>query len=162
MRWCHATMLSCASSPALNNLLSSSNLVWTVGAGLLQPIFEGGQLRGELALSKARQQELVAIYRSAALSAFSDVETALGRMSSLADQARKRTDQTAAAAEAFRIAEIQYRRGVTDLLSVLNAEQTLFSAQDELAQVRLARLQADVGDYQALGGGWSETALVAR
>ena len=61
-----------------------------------------------------------------------------------------------AAAEAFRISEIQYREGVADLLNVLQAQQTLFSAQDQLVQIKLARIQADIGLYKALGGSWVE------
>jgi hypothetical protein len=90
------------------------------------------------------------------LNAFSDVETTLGQVSSLADQDRLKTDQVNAAAEAFRISELQYREGVTDLLNVLTAQQTLFVAQDQLVQIKLARLQATVGLYKALGGGWGE------
>jgi NodT family efflux transporter outer membrane factor (OMF) lipoprotein len=148
-------------SAALNSLLSGPAFGWTLGAALLQPIFDGGQLKGQFALSQARQQELTATYRSAALNAFSDVETALGQTASLAQQEQSRTAQAAAAAEAVRLAEAQYRRGSTDLLALLTAQQTLFSAQDALAQVKLARLQADVGLYRALGGGWDgETGAV--
>jgi outer membrane protein TolC len=143
---------------ALGSLLSGRNIGWSIGSGLLQPIFDGGQLKGQYALSQAREQELAAAYQSAALNAFSDVETNLGQASSLEDQAREKTAQAQAAAEALRIAQIQYREGVTDLLSVLTAEQSLFTAQDQLVQIKLARLQAVVGLYQALGGGWSEPA----
>jgi multidrug efflux system outer membrane protein len=148
-------------STALNTLFTSSGFGWTIGANLLQTIFDGGLLEGQFRLSKAQQQELVATYQSTVLNAFSDVETTLGQVSSLADQERLRTEQTRAAAEAFRISELQYREGVTDLLNVLTAQQTLFSAQDTLVQIKLARLQSDVGLYKALGGGWSETADVA-
>ena len=107
-------------------------------------------------MSKGQQQELVATYRSTVLNAFSDVETTLGQVSSLADEERLKTEQVNASAEAFRISELQYREGVTDLLTLLTAQQTLFSAQDQLVQIKLARIQADVGLYMALGGGWSE------
>ena len=59
------------------------------------------------------------------------------------------------AREAQRLAEIRYRDGADDLLTVLDAQRTLFAAQDELAQIQLNRLQAAVGLYKALGGGWS-------
>jgi NodT family efflux transporter outer membrane factor (OMF) lipoprotein len=143
-------------SAALGSLLSGRNIGWSIGSSLLQPIFDGGQLKGQFALSRAREQELAAAYQGAALNAFADVETNLGQASSLADQALQKTAQAQAAAEALRIAELQYREGVADLLSVLTAEQSLFTAQDQLVQIKLARLQAVVGLYQALGGGWSE------
>ena len=59
------------------------------------------------------------------------------------------------AAEAFRISELQYREGVADLLAVLQTQQTLFTAQDTLVQIKLARLQSNISLYRALGGGWS-------
>ena len=66
----------------------------------------------------------------------------------------------AASANAFRISELQYREGIADLLSVLQAQQTLFTAQNQLIQVKLARLQA--GDTLYLRGGtYFETSLVA-
>ena len=148
-------------SAAIGSLFNGSTFGWSIGASLLQTIFDGGLLEGQFELSKAQQQELVATYQSTVLNAFSDVETTLGQVSSLADQERLRTEQTRAAAEAFRISELQYREGVTDLLNVLTAQQTLFSAQDLLVQIKLARIQADVGLYKALGGGWSEVADAA-
>ena len=59
------------------------------------------------------------------------------------------------AQEALRLAEVRYREGADDLLSVLDAQRTLFAAQDELAQIREERLSAAVALYRALGGGWS-------
>ena len=58
---------------------------------------------------------------------------------------------------ALRLAEIRYREGVDDLLTVLDAQRTLFQAEDQLAQIRLSRLQASIGLYKALGGGWKMT-----
>ena len=64
--------------------------------------------------------------------------------------------EVTASANAFRISELQYREGIADLLSVLQAQQTLFTAENLLIQVKLARVQADVNLYRALGGGWAE------
>jgi outer membrane protein TolC len=67
------------------------------------------------------------------------------------------------ARNALRLAEIRYREGADDLLTVLDAQRTLFQAQDQLAAIRLDRLAGTVGLYKALGGGWStESATVAR
>jgi NodT family efflux transporter outer membrane factor (OMF) lipoprotein len=148
-------------SAAIGSLLKSSNFAWTIGASLLQTIFDGGDLEGELRVSKAEQIQLIATYRKAVLSAFSDVETSLGQVASLSEQEKHLTDEVNAASEAFRISELQYREGVTDLLTVLTAQQTLFTAQDELVQIKLARIQADIGLYKALGGGWSEADVKA-
>ncbi|MGN6148573.1 MAG: TolC family protein, partial [Rhizomicrobium sp.] len=143
-------------SAAIGSLIKGSNFAWSAGASILQTIFDGGNLMGQYRLSKAQQLELVATYRRTVLTAFQDVETSLGQVASLTQQEELVTEQVKAASEAFRISEIQYREGVTDLLTVLTAQQTLFSAQDQLVQIKLARIQADVGLYRALGGGWTE------
>lgn len=143
-------------SAMIGTLVQGSNFGWSVGASLLQTIFDGGNLTGQYRLSKGQQLELIATYRKTVLSAFQDVETSLGQVASLTQQEKFLTDEVQAASEAFRISEIQYREGVTDLLTVLTAQQTLFSAQDQLVQIKLARIQADVNLYRALGGGWTE------
>ncbi len=136
--------------------LGPTGLGYTIGASLLQTIFDGGNLLGQSRVARAQQRELVDTYRTTVLNAFVNVETALGQVDSLTEQQKLKTDQVNAAAEAFRISEIQYREGVTDLLTVLQAQQTLFTAQDQLVQIKLARIQADIGLYQALGGSWIE------
>jgi outer membrane protein, multidrug efflux system len=145
-------------SSMLSQVLKSSSIGYTLGGSVLETIFAGGERIAATKLASAEQKELVADYRKAVLSAFSDVETSLGQVSSLAEQERLKTEQVTNAAEAFRISEIQYREGVTDLLSVLTAQQVLFTAQDQLVQIKLARIQADIGLYRALGGGWQEAA----
>ena len=67
-------------------------------------------------------------------------------------------DERSRVAEARRLAEVRYREGADDLLSVLDAQRTLFDAQDQLAQVRLDRLDAAVALFKALGGGWQSSA----
>jgi NodT family efflux transporter outer membrane factor (OMF) lipoprotein len=146
------------SSSVISTLINPSNLAWSVGASLLQTIFDGGRLTSQRDEAKGREAELVAGYRSTVLNALADVESALGSTASLAEQERLTTEQANSAAEAFRISELQYREGVADLLTVLQAQQTLFGAQDQLIQIKLARLQAGVGLYRALGGGWTVAA----
>lgn len=143
------------SSSAISGLIGPGNLAWSLGASVLQSIFDGGKLTSSRDYYAGVETELVATYRSTVLSALSDVETELGSSASLAERERLITKQVENAQEAFRISELQYREGVTALLTVLNAQQTLFSAQDTLVQVKLARLQAAIGLYKALGGGWN-------
>jgi len=143
-------------SAAAGTLLHGSNFAWDYGANLVQAIFDGGKLIGEKDLAKAQQKELIATYRTAVLNALSDVETALGQVAHNRRAEDHLVREVAAAREAFQIAELQYRQGATDLLNVLQAQQTLFSAEDELAQTTQARMQAVVHLYEALGGGWSE------
>jgi NodT family efflux transporter outer membrane factor (OMF) lipoprotein len=143
------------SSTQISNLINPTNLAWSVGASLLQTIFDGGRLTSQRDVAKAEETQLIATYRSTVLKALSDVETQLGSVTSLVERQRLTQQQVDSAAEAFRISELQYREGIIDLVTLLTAEQTLFTSQDTLAQVKLARLQADVGLYRALGGGWT-------
>lgn len=142
-------------SSQIGNLINPSNLAWNIGASLLQTIFDAGAKTSQADIARGREMELVANYRSTVFNALSDVESSLGQVSSLADQERLTTDQVNAAAEAFRISELQYREGVADLLAVLQSQQQLFTSQDTLVQIKLARLQSNISLYRALGGGWS-------
>jgi multidrug efflux system outer membrane protein len=142
-------------SALFDGLVSPGNLVWSISGQFLQTIFDGGRLTSQRDLAKGREAELVASYRSAVLNALADTEAQLGSVSSYSDQERLTTEQVKNAQEAFRISELQYREGVVDLLTLLQAQQTLFSSQDSLVQIKLARLQSGVGLYRALGGGWT-------
>lgn len=144
------------SSAIIGTLLRGPNVVWDAGGQILQTIFAGGKLVGEKNLAYATQKELVAAYESAVLKAYADVEAALGEVRNDALEEQHLEREVAAAREAFNISELQYRQGVADLLNVLQAQQTLFEARDALAQARLARMQATVHLYTALGGGWQE------
>jgi NodT family efflux transporter outer membrane factor (OMF) lipoprotein len=128
--------------------------VWQVAAGLAQPIFDGGRLQGLLDLEKGRQEELLQTYRKSVIQAFADVDSALVATRQLAIRERLQNEVADSSRRAFQIAEQRLNEGTVDIISVLNTQQTLFQAQDTLAQVRLARLQATVGLFQALGGGW--------
>jgi NodT family efflux transporter outer membrane factor (OMF) lipoprotein len=139
----------------LSNLINPSNLAWTIGASLLQTVFDGGLKTSQRDVARGQEMELMATYRSTVFNALSDVESSLGQVSSLAKQEQYTTEQVKNAAEAFRISELQYREGVADLLAVLQSQQTLFTGQDTLVQIKLARLQSNISLYRALGGGWT-------
>jgi outer membrane protein, multidrug efflux system len=143
-------------STTISSLLHRSSFGYSYAPNLLQTIFAGGQLTGQKALAVAVQQEFVADYQGAVLNAFVDVENALvevANASKARDHLKREVD---AAREAFTIASLQYREGATELLAVLQAQQTLFSAEDQLAQITLTNRQAAVHLYKALGGGWAE------
>lgn len=143
---------------ALSNLFNPSTFVFSIGASILQSIFDGGRIHASNDLALAAQQELIANYRKTVFSAFSDVETALGQVQATTEQLGFVEVQTRASAEAFRISELQYREGTIDILSLLTNQQQLFTAQDTLVQVKLGRLRANLSLYNALGGGWEQTA----
>jgi NodT family efflux transporter outer membrane factor (OMF) lipoprotein len=125
-----------------------------IAASLAQTLFDGGRLRSQVAFSRSRQRELVEIYRAAVLTALKEVEDALANTRRDANQEAAQTQILVEAQRSLRLAELRYREGAEDLLSVLDAQRTLFSAQDQLAQLRFARLGAAVDLYRALGGGW--------
>jgi NodT family efflux transporter outer membrane factor (OMF) lipoprotein len=144
------------SSAALSALLHGPSFLWDGGAQLVQTIFDGGKLAGAKDLAKAKELELLAVYEDAVLQAYADVEVALGEVQNMQEEERQLKAEVAAAAEAFKISDLQYRQGTADLLTVLQTQETLFSARDQLIQVRLARIHAIVQLYVALGGGWKE------
>ncbi len=143
-------------SVALAGLFGPTGLFYTVTAGVTQPIFEGGALEGQLALSKARYDELLQDYRKAVISAFSDVEDALVAMQQTELQVQRQQDAVDKARRAYDISVAQLEAGTVNLLTVLNTENALFPAQDALVQAKFAHLQAIVGLFKALGGGWRQ------
>jgi outer membrane protein, multidrug efflux system len=143
-------------SNALSNLISPSNFVWSVGLSLVQTVFDGGAKKAASDLALAQEQQQIATYRKMVFSAFSNVESALGQVAADSDQLVALTEDVRASTEAFRISELQYREGTIDILALLQAQQSLFTAEDTLVLTKLARLEADVSLYVALGGGWTQ------
>lgn len=128
-------------------------------AGLLAPLFDGGQLTGQLKVSRARQVELVATYRQTVLTAYQEVEDALGAIDNARTQEAIEIRGVTSAQQASNLARIQYRLGSADYLAVLTTQQALYQARDSLAQTRLVHLQAIVGLCRALGGGFGRADL---
>ena len=143
-------------SSMLSSLVSPANRAYALSAGLTQPIFHGGALRGELAYSKARYAELASTYHKTVLTAFSNVEGALVAARRTADQEKRQAEAVAKAKRAYEFAQIQMSAGTVNILTVLNTENALFGAQDALVQVQYSRLQALVDLFTALGGGWHQ------
>jgi len=141
-------------SAILKTLLRPESAFFTLTSGLTQPIFEGGRLLGNLDQQKGRQDELLQNYRKAVISGFSDVETALTNVRQTALRERLQRAVVESSRRAFDISEQRLREGTIDLVTVLQTQQTLYSAQDTLVVARLAHIQAVVSLYQALGGGW--------
>ncbi|MFW9270469.1 efflux transporter outer membrane subunit [Pseudomonas sp. NR3] len=130
------------------------NNVYNLGAGLAAPIFNNGRLKAERARATARQEELLEAYRAAIINGFADVEKALNGIHGLDRQRQWQSEELHQAQTAFDIAQRRYQAGAEDLLTVLETQRTLFAAQDMNVQLRLARVQASVTLYKALGGGW--------
>jgi NodT family efflux transporter outer membrane factor (OMF) lipoprotein len=143
-------------SAAIGTLLNGGSLGGSYGVSLLQSIFDGGRLSGQSDLAKAAEQEYLARYQGAVLSAYSDVEGALTAFANTGESEIHLRRLIEAARQAFQISQLQYRQGAADLLTVLQAQQTLFSAEDQLVQVMQANRTAAVRLFVALGGGWQE------
>lgn len=141
-------------SAALKMLFEPQSTFYSIAAGVTQPIFEGGRLRGNVDLQKGRQDELMQDYRKSVVSGFADVENALTAIRQTAETERLQANVVTSSRRAFQISEQRLNEGTVDLVTVLSTQQTLYQAQDALAQARLARVLAVVQLYQALGGGW--------
>jgi outer membrane protein, multidrug efflux system len=143
-------------SSALATLINPASRIWDVSAGLTQPIFHGGALRGQVVFSNAHYRELLSAYHKTVISAFSNVESALVAAQQTQEQQSRQEEAVSKARRAFQFAQTQMSAGTVNILTVLNTENALFSAQDELVQVHYLHLQSLVDLYTALGGGWQE------
>jgi NodT family efflux transporter outer membrane factor (OMF) lipoprotein len=143
-----------ASSVALATLFGPGTAMYSMAGSLTQPIFDGGQLLGQLELESATRKELLEAYRKAVVSAFTDVDKALVAVQEATMQEglqRVAVEQTKLA---FDLSEDRLRFGAIDLTTLLTTEQNFFQQEDLLAQVRRTRVDSIVGLFQALGGGW--------
>lgn len=126
---------------------------WTLS--LAQTLFNGGRLVNQKRLSEARRSELVLQYHKAILIALQEVDNALVGADISQRQEISQQEIVANAERSLRLTEARYRAGTDDLLSLLDAQRSLFQAQDSLVQQRLSRLNAAVDLYKSLGGGWT-------
>ena len=151
-------------NPAVNaavNTLAGFGPSLNLSASVVQTIFDAGRLRAQRREAESHEQELLIDYRASILSSLVDVENALSSMAHL-DEGRAAQEQFLAQSErALEGARARYERGSGDLLSTLQAQTAVFAARDQLNQYRLARLQASVSLFKALGGGWQLDAIDA-
>jgi multidrug efflux system outer membrane protein len=143
-------------STALSAVLNPASRVYMLTGGLTQPLFEGGALTGQYSYSKARYAELLANYHKTVISAFSNVEDALVALQQTALQHQRQEDAVAKARRAYEITQLQFHAGTINILTVLNTETALFTAEDALVQVKYAHLAALINLFNALGGGWQK------
>jgi outer membrane protein, multidrug efflux system len=144
-------------STALNTLLLPQSRVFALTAGLTQTIFDGGAIRGQVEYSRARYAELLSDYHKTVLTALGNVEDALVAVQQTSEQELRQQVAADKARRAFEFAQYQMKAGTINVLTVLNTENALFTAQDSLVQVKYQHLQALVDLYQALGGGWRQS-----
>jgi len=136
--------------------------IWSAIGTLSQPLFQGGQLKGQLHFDQAHVQELTASYRESIIEALQDVETQLSAARELDKSYTLNQAAVDSAREAARLAQVRYRLGSTDFQTLLIVERTQYQAEDSLLQVRLQHLQAAVGLFRALGGDFSAADLASQ
>jgi multidrug efflux system outer membrane protein len=135
-------------------LFTPQSALYQVATNLTQPVFDGFRLEGQLELAKGQQLAALETYRKSILSAFGDVERALIAVADTTEQERLQRLVVASSRRAFELSETRLREGTIDLVTLLQTQQTLFTAEDNLAIVRFSRMQAILSLFQALGGSW--------
>ena len=127
---------------------------WSIGGGLLTPIFQGRRLKNENRAAVARFEQAKVTYEKVVTNAFAEVSTALVAYERLAHVEEEQAQAVDAYRRAVDLANDRYLSGLADYLEVLQAQRQLFPAENTLAQVRFNRLAVLVDLYRALGGGW--------
>ncbi|SEN28043.1 efflux transporter, outer membrane factor (OMF) lipoprotein, NodT family [Sphingomonas gellani] len=145
----------------LSTALSNPVGVFSLGASVLAPIFDGGRLRAQEAAATARRDQAAFSYRRTALTALREVDDALAGVQRSGEQASALERQTAAASGALQNATNRYRAGYSSYLEQLDAQRNLLNAELTLVQARADRLTSNVALFQAMGGGWSPAEVSA-
>ena len=143
-------------STELSGLFKSGSFAITGTAQLLQPIFDAGRNRAALDVANVNRDIAVAEYERSIQTSFREVADALAGRATLGEQLRAQTAQTNALAITYRLAELRYRAGAASYLDALDAQRSLFTAQQALVQTQALQLQNLVSLYRVLGGGWKE------
>ena len=141
-------------SSELGNLLSGGT-GWAFAPQLIVPIFNMGANQANLDAAKITRQITVAQYEKAIQTAFREVADALAGTATLGEQYRATQAQVDAAQASYKLSDLRHSGGVASYLDLLDAQRSLFVAQQAAIQVQLAQLQNQVTLYKALGGGWT-------
>lgn len=142
------------STDALGELLNGDFGVWSLIGNLTQPLFQGGRIKGNIDLTRAREHEAAALFAQAVLQAYREVENALSAEAYLAKREAALMTAAEQAREARRLAEDRYYRGLSDLLTMLQTRSTAYQTESQLLAVRRQRLNARIDLHLALGGGF--------
>lgn len=143
-----------AASTVFSSLLTGPAYIWSVGGSIVQPIFTGGNITGQVHLAEARQQEALYTYLETVQTAFQQVEDSLIALQKTQTQLVAQGRQVDALAIYARLARKRYEGGYTSYIEVLDAERSLFNAQLSYTQTEAAVLTYYVSLYKSMGGGW--------
>ncbi|MCI0624602.1 MAG: efflux transporter outer membrane subunit [Acidobacteria bacterium] len=134
---------------------------FSVGPGISLPLFNGGRTRSNMAVQTSRQRGALISYQSAILDALEEVQNALVNYSQEQER-RDRLNQAVQQSQlAVDLATEQYRAGLVDFLSVLEAQRQLYANEDQLVQSQTSVTTSVIALYRALGGGWSAAGIVS-
>ena len=140
-------------SSELSGLFKGGSGTWLFQPQINLPIFTAGSLKANLDYRRLQKEVQVAQYERAIQVAFSEVADGLAARGTYQQQLQAQRDLVAASAEYYRLAETRYRTGVDSRLTLLDAQRQLFSARQQLIDVRLAQLGSEINLFKALGGG---------
>ena len=143
---------------SMRNLSSSGTWTLSGGPGITWMIFNAGAIRQNIEVQSALQEQYLIAYESAVLDALEEVENALV---AYVEEQRRRDDLQGAARAALKAVELarqKYRAGLTDFSDVLEAQRSLLSFEDQLAQSNGTITSNLIRMYKALGGGWTSLA----
>ena len=146
-------------STSLSNLITAPNAIWSLGADVLEPIFQGGRNRANLEAAKAAYQATVANYRQSLLMAFQQVEDGLSGLNALSQASASQNAAVEDAQRALQLANNRYSGGVTSYLDVITAQSALLNNQRLATQLRGQQLVTSVYLVKALGGGWDASLI---
>ncbi|RUZ03597.1 efflux transporter outer membrane subunit [Mesorhizobium sp. M7A.F.Ca.CA.001.12.2.1] len=138
----------------LGDLGKNSSIGWSFGPTLSVPLFNAGQLQAAVEVAKAQRDQYFIAYRSSVLTALEDVENALVLLSQERIRIGKLASSAKSYGEAASLEGTLYKAGETSLLDVLDAQRSLYSAEDSLLQSRVLLATNYIALNKALGGGW--------
>ncbi|MDQ0025177.1 multidrug efflux system outer membrane protein [Variovorax paradoxus] len=148
------TTLGTASSE-FSGLFDSGSKAWSFAPSVTLPIFDAGRNRATLDSAKAGREIAVAQYEKSIQTAFREVADALAGRATLGEQVRAQRAQAEAESVRFRLSDMRYRNGIASALDLLDAQRSLYTAQQSAVTTRLLQLQNQVTLYKTLGGGWA-------
>jgi multidrug efflux system outer membrane protein len=145
-------------STELSGLFKSGTFAITGTASVVETLFDSGRNQAGLEVAQGSKAIAVAQYERAIQTAFREVADSLAGRATLGEQVRAQAAQAKAAQVSFRLADLRYRSGAASYLDVLDAQRSLFIAQQATLLVQAQQAQNLVTLYKVLGGGWSEPA----
>ena len=145
-------------STQLSDLFKGGSLAWSFAPQLVLPIFDAGRNQANLDAAQVNRDIATAQYEKAVQSAFREVADALAGRATLGEQLRAQQAQAAAEQVRTKLADLRYRNGASSYLDVLDAQRSLFTAQQAVVQAQAAERQNRVTLYKVLGGGWKDAA----